>query len=66
MTELLKILRNQGHEDLSKDARTLLKTPRKICITVCEPGEYFHYGLQTGLCDILANRVKKVRKSQFT
>lgn len=53
MAKLLKILRINGHEDLPTDARTLLKTPRKTCISTCEPGEYFHYGISVSMCNIL-------------
>lgn len=53
LNSLLAILREEGYSELPKDSRTLLNTPRKTVITPCEPGEYFHYGLQQALTDIL-------------
>ena len=54
MDKLLCILRDAGHSYLPKSSRTFLKTPKKTIVTQCLPGEYFHYGLETSLKDILA------------
>ena len=54
MDKLLCILRNAGHSYLPKTSRTFLKTSKKTIVTQCVPGEYFHYGLETSLKDILA------------
>lgn len=40
-------------EQLPKDARTLLCTPRKTVIRKVTPGNYFHYGLLKGITDEL-------------
>ena len=40
-------------EQLPKDARTLLDTPRKTVIRRVLPGNYFHYGLLRGIVDEL-------------
>lgn len=54
INELLSILRENGHPELLKDARTLLGTPRKVsCISPCGTGAYLHYGLERALTDLL-------------
>ena len=45
VTELLKILRDEGLE-LPKDARTLLKTPRDVKTFQKCGGEYCYFGIQ--------------------
>ena len=45
--ELLEILRSFGHEELPKDVRTLLKTPRHIAVKEKCGGEYIYFGLET-------------------
>lgn len=39
--------------DLPKDARSLLKTPRKILISSIEGGEYLHIGMKNNILKIL-------------
>lgn len=52
----LNILRRQGHR-LSKDYRTLRKTPRQIdCSRLCE-GDYLYFGVESGLLKILSQHV---------
>ncbi|KAL7296889.1 hypothetical protein TKK_0010279 [Trichogramma kaykai] len=51
MNKLLCLLREAGHKDLPKDARTLQRTKRKTLINQCDPGEYYHYGLEKALKD---------------
>lgn len=47
LSALLLILRNFGHKELPKLARTLLRTPRKAVKTrLCAPGEYLYRGIQ--------------------
>uniref|UniRef100_T1IVZ4 Uncharacterized protein n=1 Tax=Strigamia maritima TaxID=126957 RepID=T1IVZ4_STRMM len=58
-TSLLKLLKPH-HSELPVDARTLLKTPRRINISRrVDPGQYIHIGLEEGLidlcCDITVN-----------
>lgn len=49
-TDLLKILKKHScFSSLPSDARSLVKTPRKINIIDLEPGEYCHFGLQLQL-----------------
>ena len=52
VTELLKILRDEGLE-LPKDARTLLKTPRDVKIFQKCGGDYCYFGIQKGMQQIL-------------
>lgn len=59
VNKLLKILREAGHAELPNDARSLLKTPRTTEIVLCPPGEYFHYGLEQALTDILSTTTIK-------
>lgn len=53
LTALLHILKEEGHDELPVDARTLLKTPKETIIRECENGHYFHYGLELALRDKL-------------
>ena len=47
VAELLAILHKYGHSDeLPKDARTLLQTPRKVVATEKCNGEYYYFGLE--------------------
>ena len=47
VAELLAILHKRGHGDeLLKDARTLLETPRKVVATEKCNGEYYYFGLE--------------------
>ena len=50
ITQLLTILLKHGHGDeLPKDARTLLQTPRKVVTTEKCNGEYYYFGLEKGI-----------------
>lgn len=53
LTALLRILKEEGHNKLPSDARTLLNTPKKTIMRECENGHYFHYGLEMALRDKL-------------
>lgn len=53
---LLSILRKHGL-DLSRNSKTLLKTPRYTNIRRVEPGEYFHNGLKSGIMTFLQKKV---------
>lgn len=52
LSELLKILKENGHKSLPKDARTLLKTPAKIDIEKMGSGQYWYGGLRKKLIEI--------------
>ncbi|KAL7299388.1 hypothetical protein TKK_0007955 [Trichogramma kaykai] len=56
MNNLLSILIRAGHDDLHRDIRSIVKTPKKTIITPCSPGEYYHRGLQNALVNILKSR----------
>lgn len=45
--QLLRLLRSSGHEELPKDVRTLLKTPRNIPLQNKCGGDYIYFGLET-------------------
>ena len=47
--QLLFILRNNGHAELPKDVRTLLKTPCNIPLQNKCGGDYIYYGLETNI-----------------
>lgn len=49
VNDLLKILRKHGHNELPKDSRTLLCTPKVVERQAKCNGEYIYYGLETGL-----------------
>ena len=55
---LLKILRKVKPR-LPKDAGTLKDTPKSTTLYNCEAGEYFHYGLEECLHDVLPKNHKK-------
>lgn len=59
LTSLLKILRSEGSkdDDLPKDSRTLMNTPRSTTLYLRSGGHYFHYGLKNGIIDQL-NQLK--------
>lgn len=46
--KLLSVLRKHGHNELPKDRRTLLKTPRNTSLKLESVGEgqYYHFGLE--------------------
>lgn len=46
LSELLKLLRDNGHPDLPKDSRTLKETPREILCKDVFPGKYWHFGIK--------------------
>lgn len=49
LNDLLKIFRKHGHNELPKDSRTLLCTPKVVERQAKCNGEYIYYGLETGL-----------------
>ena len=49
VTELLHILRDNGHISLPSDCHTLLKTPRNIPVQMKCGGKYVYLGIQSGL-----------------
>ena len=53
INELLVILKDSGHKELPKDARTLLKTPRMVPTLVKAGGDYTYIGIQKGICKSL-------------
>lgn len=54
INEILVIFQSEGHNDLPKDARTLLGVPRKSSnIVPCGSGSYLHYGLERAVTDVL-------------
>lgn len=53
LNRLLKLLHEMGHEELPVNAKKLLETPKTTKIKVCENGEYWHYGLEQALDDII-------------
>lgn len=52
---ILSILRTHAClNDLPKDVRTLIETPRdKVLVFTVEPGEYIHFGLEEGIAEVL-------------
>lgn len=52
-TALLHVLKEEGYNNLPRDARSLLKIPNKTITRECENGHYFHYGLEKALRDKL-------------
>jgi hypothetical protein len=52
---LLKLLKDNGHPDLPMSSRTLLKTPRDVDLQRVSDMDYFHFGLQTMICNALRN-----------
>jgi len=42
---------------LSKDARTLLRTPRKCDVIDVPPGQYCHFGLSNGIRETIKNNL---------
>lgn len=53
LNDLLKILRKHGHNDLPKDSRTLLSTPKVVEHQAKCNGQYIYFGLESGLSHIL-------------
>lgn len=52
LSQLLKILKENGHNSLPLDARTLLKTPAKVEIVKMGSGQYWYGGLRKKLIEI--------------
>ena len=53
VNSLLAILREEGHHDLPRDTRTLLKTPRNVEVTEKCGGQYLYFGIENGIRNIL-------------
>ena len=66
VNEFLGILREQG-QNLPKDARTLLHTPRDVTVESKCGGQYIYFGIESGLLNILskypqiANRLPSIQ-----
>lgn len=54
VTSLLKVL-HKYHNDLPKDYRTLLGTPKDTLIAEMQPGSYLHFGLSSVLKSLISN-----------
>lgn len=52
VTALLNILRSNGLNFLPKDARTLLSTPRKVCVSDKAGGKFWQNGIRNALSSI--------------
>lgn len=52
LSELLKILNERGHPSLPKDARTLLRTPKKVDVMRMGSGQYWYGGLKEKLTEV--------------
>lgn len=52
LSALLKILKRRGHPSLPIDARTLLKTPKKVNVFKMGSGECWYGGLKNKLTDL--------------
>lgn len=61
LSALLFILRKYMHYPIPKDPRTLLKTPRHTAILEMGTGEYYHFGLENALKNMLDEYANKVR-----
>lgn len=60
ITGLLKILRENGHPDLPKTAKSILNTPiQRIEIWPCESGEFYYYGIEKTLMKYDNNELAK-------
>ncbi|XP_065647650.1 uncharacterized protein LOC101238125 [Hydra vulgaris] len=53
INELLEILSKNGHNNLQKNCRTLMKTPRYIQTLTVSGGEYVYLGILNGITKIL-------------
>ena len=49
LNSMLAILRLHGHDDLPKDSRTLLKTPRNVEVSEISDGQYHYLGILRGI-----------------
>lgn len=61
VTSLLKILKFNGMGFLPQDSRTLLSTPRNICIENRSNGKYWYNGIQNGLAPIFSLLTKNIQ-----
>lgn len=50
-------------KDLPKDSRTLLKTPRYTVVDQVLPGEYYHFGLENGIKNLIESN-KEVKLNE--
>lgn len=53
MNEILSLFRSEGHSNVPKDVRTLLKTPTTHNIINIKPGFYIHIGIEFMLRPVL-------------
>ena len=49
MNELLEILSSNGHPDIPKDFRTVIRTPRAVSVETKCGGDYCYLGLENGI-----------------
>lgn len=62
LDDLLVILRKQTcGQNLPKTARTLLSTPRNSLIRSVNPGYYCHFGIRSGLTEVLEVEQNKIK-----
>lgn len=62
LDDLLVILRKQTcGQNLPKTARTLLSTPRNSIIRSVNPGYYCHFGIRSGLTEVLEVEQNKIK-----
>lgn len=62
INNILSVLRGHGHDDLPKDSRTLMNTPRNVKdhIIYMNPGKYIHFGLIKNLKYIIQHTLYDV------
>lgn len=62
INDILLVLRNHGHNDLPKDSRTLMNTPRNVKDQIIDmkPGKYIHFGLIKNLEHIIQHTLYDV------
>ncbi|KAG5872085.1 hypothetical protein JTB14_006431 [Gonioctena quinquepunctata] len=59
MNQLLAILVEAKPDGLPRDARTFLATPKSTITREVDPGEYYHFGIQKSLEDLLKKNCRK-------
>lgn len=59
---LLVILKKYVDQTLPKCARTLLKTPRNTKVRTVNPGSYCHFGIVSGLIEVLPLEINRLEE----
>jgi len=59
---LLIILKKYVDQTLPKCARTLLKTPRNTKVRIVNPGSYCHFGIASGLIEVLPLEINQLEE----